>query len=663
MHRLLTTTLRAGTLALATFAAVAGAAPVPIEHFFENPTFSGAILSPDAKSLAVLVASEGTRDRLAVVDLVNNTVKVVATFAQADVGDFEWVNPQRLVFNSRDKRTGPGDERFAPGLYAVNRDGSHFKQLVDVANAGTVEHKVGRAMLPYNHYLTGQKGAQDTDAVYVYSPRYTEPGQFEAMNLVRLDTVTGRASTVIRPGASRSWMLDSKGEPRLSVTLDKNVEAVHYLDPATKDWRKLVSFDGYVGGRGAFTPLGFAPDGSLYVLSDASSDMTALHTFDFQANRVNPAAVVALDGFDFNGKLLSAPDKLLGIRYTSDARSTIWLDDKMKATQAAVDKLLPNTINLLSVAARPELPLVLVASYSDRQPYKYMLFNTDTGKLNLVGETHANIKPTDMGEQEFVRIKARDGQGVPAWLTLPKGGLRKNLPMVVLVHGGPYVRGTEWGWSDDDQFLASRGYAVLQPEFRGSTGYGNKHYRSGWKQWGLAMQDDIADATRWAIAQGIADPKRICIAGASYGGYATLMGLINDPDLYRCGVEWVGVTDLTLLHSGHWSFTSDISDGYKQYGMPALVGDPVKDAEQFKATSPLHQAARITQPLLMAYGAVDQRVPVYHGRKLYDAVKLTNPNVEMVVYDEEAHGWTLPKNRIDFWGRVEKFLDKNIGTP
>lgn len=218
-----------------------------------------------------------------------------------------------------------------------------------------------------------------------------------------------------------------------------------------------------------------------------------------------------------------------------------------------------------------------------------------------------------------MRYKARDGMEIPALLTLPANGAQ-NAPLVVLVHGGPFVRGTHWGWNPDSQFLASRGYAVLEPEFRGSKGYGDKHYRAGWKQWGLAMQNDIADGARWAVAQGFADPKRICIAGASYGGYATLMGLVNDPDLYKCGVNWVGVTDINLLYDGHWSSTSDTSEDWKLYGMPDRVGDQVKDAAQLKATSP-----------------------------------------EWIEYQDEGHGWGLPKNRVDFWGRVEKFLDKHIG--
>ena len=233
--------------------------------------------------------------------------------------------------------------------------------------------------------------------------------------------------------------------------------------------------------------------------------------------------------------------------------------------------------------------------------------------------------------------------------------------MVVLVHGGPWVRGTEWGWSADAQFLASRGYAVLEPDFRGSTGYGTKHLTAGFRQWGRAMQDDVADGTRWAIEQGVADPQRICIAGASYGGYATLMGLINDPDLYRCGINWAGVTDIKLMYGGSWFHSSDLPAQYIRYGMPKLIGDLETEADRLMAVSPVEQAGRLHQPLLMAYGGADRRVPRAHGTRFRDAVSATNKNVEWVEYPEEGHGWRLPKNRIDFWTRVEKFLDRNIG--
>jgi dipeptidyl aminopeptidase/acylaminoacyl peptidase len=268
-----------------------------------------------------------------------------------------------------------------------------------------------------------------------------------------------------------------------------------------------------------------------------------------------------------------------------------------------------------------------------------------------------------MGRQTLVHYKARDGQDIPAWLTLPNGKQTgQHLPLVVLVHGGPFARGAAWEWNAEAQFLASRGYAVLAPEYRGSQGFGERHFKLGWKQWGLAMQDDLADGARWAIAQGTADARRICIAGAGYGGYATLMGLAKDPELYRCGIDRAGITDINLLYNGSWRYTSSLSEGWKEYGMPQLVGDQVRDAAQLKATSPLLLADKIKQPLLLAYGGADTQVPLNHGLAFRDAVKAGNARVEWVEYQEEGHNLALPKNRIDYWSRVETFLDKNIGA-
>lgn len=633
-----------------------------IEDFFENPAFSAAVLSPNATALALRVGGDKVRDRLVVLDLATNSITVVAHFPDRDIGRFQWVNDQRLVFDSGDKRLGQADLRRGPGLFAVNRDGSGFRQLANLSGA-LVQPASSARVLPWHTFLMEQEGAQDSDFVYVLSPKFDGPGEIAHVSLLRLNTVDGRAEAANRPGNTRSWLLDQKGEPRVAITLDDDTEAMHYRDPGTGKWRELVRFAAYRSGAQRFEPLAFGPDGTLYVSTDEGRDKLAVHTFNFATNKVDQPALIALKDYDFSGQLIATGKRLLGVRYLTDARSTLWFDEKAKATQAALDLLLPSTINLVSVAARAQTPWVLVQSYSDTTPTSYTLFNTETGKLNKVGDTFAKIRPSRMGSQEVVRYKARDGLEIPALLTLPNGAQRKDLPLVVLVHGGPYVRGSEWGWHPESQFLASRGYAVLEPEYRGSTGFGARHFRAGWKQWGLAMQDDIADGARWAIAQGIADPRRICIAGASYGGYATLMGLVNDPALYRCGIDWVGVTDIKLMYTGTWSAASDIPEGWKRYGMPALVGDLVKDAEQLKATSPLEQAARITQPLLLAYGGADLRVPRYHGDKFYAAVKRTNAQVEWVVYHEEGHGWHLPKNRIDFWSRVEKFLERHIGKP
>lgn len=635
----------------------------PIEKFFANPALSDAQLSPNARYLAAISSKADRRDFLVVIDLQAKGAKVVAGYNDVDIRQFRWVNDNRLVFDVTDKRVAVGERYKAAGLYAVDRNGGNMRQLASRRGeaADTTESRINRRILPWHTFMLDQPGAQDSDAIYVESYEWEPDGkELRTVNLLKLDTVNGATQTVQRPGRVTGWLLDHKGEPRLASGSEKGVTTIHYRDPATSAWRVLARFDTYKGGPDSFRPVGFGSDGTLFATAHGASDTTALYTVDLATGKRGREPVVETPGYDFDGDLIRNGERLLGVRIETDAIGTAWFDPAMQAAQKKLDALLPGTVNLMSFSSAANQEWVLVQVFSDVVPLTYTLYNLKTGELNPVGETYPGIDPKQMGRQDPVRYKARDGMEIPALLTLPAGGA-KNAPLVVLVHGGPYVRGARWGWSGDSQFLASRGYAVLEPDFRGSTGYGDRHFRAGWKQWGLAMQNDIADGARWAIAQGIADPQRICIAGASYGGYATLMGLVNDPDLYKCGINWVGVTDINLMYDGHWSFTSDLSEQWKVYGMPDLVGDQVKDAAQLKATSPIEQAARIKAPLLMAYGGVDRRVPMYHGIKLRDAIKPINKQVEWIEYTHEGHGWGLEKNRVDFWGRVEKFLDKHIG--
>eukprot|EP01030_Chromulinospumella_sphaerica_P010005 gene10005-9813_t len=647
--------------------APAQAAELPtLSDFFSNPELSATVFSPNGKYVAVKIGASGKRERLAVLELETRKITVVGNFTDADVGDFQWVNDERLAFTAADREAAQGNQRYWPGLYAVNRDGSGFRQLarrtgIPFITDGSATRST-RELLSHHTFLMGQAGAQNSDFLWVAERHYGGLAQIDYVSLLRVNTVTGRLSAerIEAPDHAMQWLLDFQGEPRLVQTLDKGISSILYRDPATQNWRKLAEFNAYGDKKNSFTPLSFGPDGTLYVIASRGENTSAVYTFDLQQLTLSDKPVVRIDGFDFSGHLILNQNKLLGVRYLSDAYATEWLDADLKAMQDKVDSMLPNTINLLTVARRSETPWVLVTSYADIWPNRAMLYNRETQKLSSLGESHPTIRPEQMARTTLVHYKARDGLDIPAWLTVPQGE-GKNLPMVVLVHGGPFVRGSSWRWDPQVQFLASRGYAVLQPEFRGSTGFGKQHFRAGWKQWGLKMQDDIADGTRWAIARGTADAQRICIAGASYGGYATLMGLVNDPDLYRCGIEWAGVTDINLMRTGHWAYVSDMSENWKQYGIPQLVGDPVKDAEQLKATSPILQAARIKQPLLLAHGGADLRVPLVHGTRFYQAVKQTNPDVEWIEYPDEGHGWALPATRYDFWGRVEKFLDKHIG--
>jgi dipeptidyl aminopeptidase/acylaminoacyl peptidase len=628
--------------------------PLPVELFFQEAAMTGAALSPSGTRVALRVGSKDDRVRLSTLDLETMKVTPVAAFTDADIFQFRWINDERLVFSLTDNRAAPADRRFAQGLFAVNADGQGFRQLVKRFDS-FVQDSIATKQLPWNNFLLDQVGAQTGDEVFIVQPEaYSDKGA-DYFKLLRLNTVSNRVVDIETPLNAFQWLIDGKGELRAVLTRKDKTAAIHLRDVTTGSWRKLREFDRFFGGN---LMLHWArEDGSFLVTARVARDTDAVYTYDPATDRLSDKPLIASAQFDIAPDFIASDDKLLGWRFTVDGAVTQWLDEGMKAHQAEVDKLLPSTANMLSPPRRGNSPFVLVHAYADVQPELFYLYNKQTKKLTKLGAAMPDIKPAQMAQMDFVTYKARDGLPIPAYLTLPRGEVKKNLPLIVYVHGGPWVRGSSWGFRREVQFLASRGYAVLQPEFRGSRGFGDKHFKAGWKQWGLAMQNDLADGARWAIAEGIADPKRVAIIGASYGGYAAMMGLVNDGDLFRCAVNWVGVSDLDLLYGASWD---DIGDEVKRYSMPVLLGDREKDAAQLKATSPLHNAARIKNPLLMAYGRIDKRVPIEHGKRMHDAVKPHNPKVEWVQYDKEGHGWALAENNIDFWQRVEKFLATHI---
>ncbi len=649
-------------------AAAAEPAPPAVTDFFSAPAMAQPKLSPSGKYLAVQLPSAYGRQILGVIDTEPpRKGRPVATFSDADVDDFEWVNDDRLVLTVRDAKASYF-RGIGPGLYAVDRTGDALRPLVQREwEVISTSVNLTRRELPPNHALHDvlRDGSND-----VIVERYNLDNEYRnvvSTNLLRLDTVTGRATPVDTgfKNLARRWLVDEKGVARVAVSSEGARSTVYWRSGINQPWAAISSGQTYTGDGQLMEPWSIGRDNRLYALAGMGPAATeALFVFDADKRKLEAEPLFNVAGFDFRGGLIfdGKTHQLIGVRYTGDATSTVWLTDEMKALQARIDKRLPGLNNLVDIAECGCSRWVVVTSYSDRQPQVYWLYDRESDKLESIGQSRPKIDARQMGPRDFERIAARDGQQIPLHVTKPNSKLHGAgpWPAVVLVHGGPYVRGGSWEWTEESQFLASRGYLVLEPEFRGSTGYGDRHFRAGWKQWGLAMQDDIADATRWAVKQGLATPNRICIAGASYGGYATLMGLIRDPDLYRCGVAWVAVTDIQLLFDIHWS---DLGDNWKDYGMPTLVGDPKTMAEQFAATSPLKQAQRLKQPVLLAFGGSDRRVPIDHGTKMRRALQEAKTPVEWIEYPDEGHGWLKPENRFDFWTRVEKFLAKQLAAP
>lgn len=661
---------RIGATLVFMFAAVsrATAAPLPVEDYFKPDAYADVRLSPSGKRLAATIPTPTGRRALAVLDIADpSKSKVITSYTNADILGVQWVNDERLVYRVLDRQESRANQRAGAGLFAIDADGKDAPRALIAPvwqDAGTGSRIAGRTLLP-DHILNDVL-RDGSDDVLVERWIWTDSGEFSHINLFRLNTRTGGLLNLSTgaPEHVEDWTVDRAGEPRFVVTKFQGKSALHWKANASAPWTKIVEAPSAQGVSG---PVYIESENRVYAVArvEPNKDVTSLVAINpagMGADKPAAEPVLTAPGFDFDGDVVRKrrSGQVLGVTYLTEARAAHWFDPAMKKIQQQIDALLPATNNLLDCGDCENIENVLVTSSSDRLPPMYRIFRVSKGALEpMVIAARPWIKAQDMAMTDMVRISARDGLSIPVYVTRPTGPKVAG-PAVVLVHGGPYLRGIEWKWRDEVQFLASRGYVVIEPEFRGSKGYGNKLYRAGWKQWGLAMQDDIADATQWAIKQGYADKDRICIAGGSYGGYATLMGLIRNPELFRCGVEWAGVTDIDLMYSIHWSDFDSVDSDYKRYGMPVLIGDREKDAAQLAATSPIRLAAKITQPLFMAYGGVDRRVPIEHGTKMRDAIAKTNSKVEWKVYAEEGHSWMQPATEFDFWKRVETFLDKNL---
>jgi acetyl esterase/lipase len=638
---------------------------IPAESFFRNADIKDAKLSPSGRWLAVETGLGSSRIRLVVFDTqVAGPSQQVANFDNADIRSFHWVNDDRLVFDVVDFERGGGDQRIAPGLFSVRRDGSELRELIKLdrqfIKGDRDKRTVGREPLEWNHELLAIPD-DNGDEVIVGEFRFDGRGDLQSISAKRLDVTNGKASTlsVGAPPNAVGWLFDPKGEPRVVETRKGGVVTIYWRAPGGDDWAELAHFD-YLSWT--FTPKYVDAQGHLFVTTDEGRGGTSvLKRFDFKAGRPEADALVSAAGFDFSGNLIIDRETghALGVWTETDAATTVWFSPRMKAVQQAVDAKLPGRINWIGCrrCAQPE-SVVLVKSFSDQDPGKYWIYRPQGERWTLVGPARKDIDPRQMATLDFHRIKARDGRDLPLWITTPNAPSTSPRPAVVLVHGGPFLRGGHWQWNGDAQFLASRGYLVIEPEFRGSQGFGDAHFRAGWKQWGLAMQDDVADAVLWAIGQGWADATRVCIAGASYGGYATLMGLVRHPDLYRCGAAWVAVTDPRLLYD--LDAVSDFPDEYKKYGLPALLGDRVKDAAALAAVAPVEQAARIKAPVLLAFGTLDRRVPIEHATRMRDAMRAAGQEPDWIANAGEGHGWLRLENRVDFAQRLESFLARNL---
>ena len=655
--------------AVVALAAVAHAQALPVEEFFKRPDFSAIKLSPDGKRIAAIVRG-GKRDALAVMNADTKKGQPVTNFSDADVVEFHWINDHRLAFRMGDARTAQARAEYY-GWYAVNGDGTRLEE-VRLPRPDSTRYR-GYVAASYVRYIGPDPTGGERMLIEARTPQWLNGQRLtDEVTVWRWDSLNANGVNQLGKteltGAT-GWLLDQRGVVRMAKTHHEGREKIWYRDAVDSPWRIL---EDAAEGELSFYPVEFDfDDKTLYVAAYGGGDKLGIYRYDVAKNRLGEGLARHLDVDMFEVVSNRARRQLLGIKYNAERRGAVWLDEQMARMQQMVNRALPNTANDLELAE--ENPnRALVTAYSDVAPTVYYIFDAEKRTLNKLASSRPWIKPGDMSERKLLRYKARDGMEIPAYLTIPKGSSGKNLPLVVEIHSGPWEYKQSWQFDPAAQFLAARGYAVLQPDYRGTFGYGKRHYEASFGQWGLSMQDDITDGVQSLVEQGIVDKNRICLYGAGYGGYAALWGLMKTPELYRCGVALGAYTDVgAYFNFNRWDWGRAV---WSQYGARKMIGDPGRDAEKLMQVSPVAQAQRLKVPVLIAHGDFDQRVPVKEANAFRNELDRYGKKYEWVVYPEEGHGFDVynnpemeygfseDRNRFDFFRRVEHFLQQHLST-
>ncbi len=610
-----------GLILLVPFAVVA-ADRLPVEDFAREPATSRARLSPDGKSVAFLRSYNGL-PTLHVSEIGTKKVSrldlgeaLLLNDAPKGVGGYEWVSNGRLIII-----TTVWDGFY--GVLAVDHDGDNAVPI-----SGYEDNKIA---------INGSKLFArevihrffDKDQNVLMLDRHEDgPGRTNRPDVLIVNTSDGMARRQVKnPGEVGSWAVDGAGVVRLGILSHGELSGAIYRENETAAWRTILPLE---NRKGQLRPIGFdAVHDKVFVAALTKEQRWTLFPLDPATGQMeeplltDPEYDILPDHYvpSLDGLALAAPiftpkkDALLGLRYVTDAPRVRWFNRDYANRQKAVDHLLPDTVNLL-VDISLDGKRLLWFSFSDQDPGVYYLMDEEHHTFAALGPCRPWIKPAQMAPMLAINYKARDGLVVHGFLTVPTGHPPKGLPLVVMPHGGPWVRDV-WGFDPLVQLLANRGYAVLQMNYRGSPGYGEQLYQEARRQIGGKIQDDIEDATRWAIAAGVADPKRIAIFGGSYGGYSALFALGHNPELYRCGISYAGVTDWPAIYND-----SDVAENKaaKQYWREQ-IGDPDKDKDMLRAVSPVNFADKIVAPVLIMQGRKDQRVPQDQAKRMIAALE------------------------------------------
>ncbi|MFU1929718.1 alpha/beta hydrolase family protein [Bordetella hinzii] len=628
------TLLAAGLIGAALGASAQPPRQYPLKDFFRNPEKGFFRLADDGKTLGFMqpVSIEGSPPRMNIYvqpladGQPQGQPRKLTSESLRDISNFFWKGSHTVLY----QKDFGGDENF----HVV---------AVDIRNGKVTD------LTPFEGVRAGIEDdlPDDPDHVLI-SHNQRNPQVFD---VYRVNVHTGQATRVAEnPGNVVGWQTDHRGRVRAAVTSDGLNTTLLYRDDEQSPFRPLITTD----YRTSVSPSFFTfDDKKLYALSNRGRDRLALVVIDPATPDVEEKIFEA-DTVDLDAAGYSRKRKVLTLAaYQTDKPQYRFFDAETRQLFDRLKQHLPGYEFALQSWNRAE-DTFIVAAYNDRTPGVRYLYDAARDKLHELAIINPALPEADMASVRPIQYTARDGLTIHGYLTLPKGRDPKNLACIVNPHGGPWAR-DGWGYNPEVQFLANRGFCILQMNFRGSTGYGRKFWEASFGQWGLAMQDDITDGVNWLIGQGIADPKRIGIYGGSYGGYATLAGVTFTPDLYAAAVDYVGVSNL-------FTFMQTIPPYWKPMleKMQDMVGDPVRDKERLAATSPALHADRIKTPLFIAQGAKDPRVNKAESDQIVEALRRRGVDVEYMVKENEGHGFHNEENKFEFYAAMEKFFVEHL---
>ncbi|MFO7369065.1 MAG: S9 family peptidase [Bacteroidales bacterium] len=598
---------------------------IPMEDFFKDPESSGYRISPNGEMI-IFRASHMGRMNVFFRKLGDTVSSPITQETERSIYNAFWESDNRIIFT---KDIG-GDENMH--VLSVKPDGTG---LVDHTPFEKVRSEVLDILedRPEELLITSNKRNPQIFDVYL------------------LNTLTGELKMVAEnPGNITGWITDHDGKIRAAVTADGVNTSILYRDTEQDKFTNVIT----TSFKETLSPVLFTFDNkNLYCLSDLGRDKTAVVEFDPKTAKEinvifenNEANVIGLD--------YSKLRKVLTVAYyETDKLHKHYLDNLTKQIETKIQAQIPDYLFEIAFKSKDENRLIAYA-YSDKYYGGYYFYDVKTGNFEKLADMMPWLKEEDMAVMKPVTYQSRDGLTIPGYLTLPKGIKPTNLPVVINPHGGPWHRDS-WGFNPEVQFLANRGYAVLQMNFRGSTGYGKKFWEASFKQWGRTMQDDITDGVKWLINEGIADSTRIAIYGGSYGGYATLAGITFTPELYACAVDYVGVSNMFTFMNTIPPYWEPLRQMFYE-----MVGDPVKDSLMLAEVSPVFHVDRIRCPLFVAQGANDPRVNINESNQIVESLKERGVIVEYMVKDNEGHGFYNQENQFDFYRAMEKFLSTHL---